>query len=690
MSESTAERRLRIALDAGTTASAFWRAIRDDTGRAVDLELTDFSAGFATWLGLEPEEMPGRRYTDLIPTGVHARLGLYLTCLRSGQPVTIRFDREARDGDRATAEVRATPVDEDELFVALWDVTANEDRIRAAEQARSEAIAARELLAGVLDSSPDGFALCRVHRDEAGRPVDLVVEFLNETAARPSGRSPDQWMGRALSDWFPEADATGLSSQLLQAAADRLPRRVVIDARSASGWAGEFEHVITPVGSDVVAMEWWAVDHETPEGIRAPHWQPSGSRTDALTGLLNRGEFRRQLSARLTSGSDVTGAVVVLDLDDFGRLNDLVGAHRADAALMGVADGLRTLTPWLDLPARIGPDTFAFVVHEIDPDVVAESTMVHASRILRTVSDAIGIPPQSVSGGVRRLQRDHGIDDHLRDCDTALRHSVRTGGATVTVFRPEIRADLLVDYLAGDDIRVAVERGDFRVAYQPIVSMETGAHVGDEALVRWLHPEHGVLPPGRFNPIAEATGTITVLGDWVLEEVVRDAAAQDHDRAAGINVAGTQLLQSDLAAQVAAVLERHRLPASRLVVEITESAILPHSARLHEQLRELRQLGVLIAVDDFGSGYSSLGYLDWIPVDVVKLDMSFLQGTLDRRRRTLIAATAQLIRSLGARSLAEGIETDEQWDVVREAGVDYGQGFMLGAAVFLGDAAERP
>lgn len=688
MSESLAERRLRIALDAGTTASAFWRAVRDGSGRPVDLELMDFSAGFATWLGLQPEEMHGRRYTELIPTGVHARLALYLSCLRTGDPVTVRFDRESPDGGRATAQVRATPVDDDELFVALWDVTENEDRIRSAEEARSDAIAARELLAAVLDSSPDGFALCRVHRDDTGRPVDLVLEFLNETAARPSGRSPDQWTGRPLHDWFPEADATGLSGQLLQAAADRLPRRVVIDARSASGWAGEFEHVITPVGSDVVAVEWWAVDHETPEGIRAPHWQPSGSRTDPLTGLLNRGEFRRQLGVRLAQGLG-DGVVVVLDLDDFGRLNDLVGAHRADAALMGLADGLRSLSPWLDLPSRIGPDSFAFVVHQADPDAVADATMVHASRILRTVSDAVGIPPQSVSGGVRRIHPDHGIDDHLRDCDTALRHSVRTGGAVVTVFRPEIRADLLVDYLAGDDIRVAVDRGDFRVAYQPIVSMETGAHIGDEALVRWLHPEHGFLPPGRFIPIAEATGTITLLGDWVIEHVVRDAAAQAHDRTAGINVAGTQFLHADLAAQVAAALERHRLPASRLVVEITESAILPHSARLHEQLRELRQLGVLIAVDDFGSGYSSLGYLDWIPVDIVKLDMSFLQGTLDRRRRTLIAATAQLIRSLGARSLAEGIETDEQWDVVREAGVDYGQGFMFGAATFL-DAGSGP
>jgi EAL domain-containing protein (putative c-di-GMP-specific phosphodiesterase class I) len=149
----------------------------------------------------------------------------------------------------------------------------------------------------------------------------------------------------------------------------------------------------------------------------------------------------------------------------------------------------------------------------------------------------------------------------------------------------------------------------------------------------------------------------------------------------GVNVSGVQLLQSDVPAVVAQVLERHRLSADRLVVEITESAILPDSLRIRETMAELRQLGVQVAIDDFGSGYSSIGYLDWLPVDIVKLDQRFLAGDLDRRRRNLVAATAQLVRSIGARTLAEGIETDEQWDVVREAGIDFGQGYLFGRAV---------
>ena len=187
--------------------------------------------------------------------------------------------------------------------------------------------------------------------------------------------------------------------------------------------------------------------------------------------------------------------------------------------------------------------------------------------------------------------------------------------------------------------------------------------------------------PGRFIPIAESTGTIVALGEWILDQVVAECAAQAHDRTVGVNVSGVQLLQSDVPALVARVLERHRLSADRLVVEITESAILPESLRIRESMAELRQLGVQIAIDDFGSGYSSIGYLDWLPVDIVKLDQRFLVGDLDRRRRNLVAATAQLVRSIGARTLAEGIETQEQWNVVREAGIDFGQGYLFGHAV---------
>ena len=152
-------------------------------------------------------------------------------------------------------------------------------------------------------------------------------------------------------------------------------------------------------------------------------------------------------------------------------------------------------------------------------------------------------------------------------------------------------------------------------------------------------------------------------------------------------MSGVQLLRSDVPEIVAAALERHRIDAGRLVVEITESAVIPDSARIRDQLSELRQMGVQVAIDDFGSGYSSIAYLDWIPVDVVKLDRRFLTGTLDRRRRALLAASVQLIGSIGARSLCEGIESAEQLDVVREAGVDFGQGYLFGRPALADHAA---
>lgn len=682
MVNSETERRLRVALEAGATATSFWRAVRDEAGVAVDLELLDGSPGLGVWLGRALEHMRGRRYSEMIPTGLHDRLPTYLGVLCTGQPAAFAFDRVGHEGAAATAEVRCVPLGGDELFIALWDVTEREERIREAERVRGEALADRDLLAVALNASPDGFAIYRRVRTGDGRSPDLLVEFVNEVGAAPTGRAPEEWLGASIREWFPEVESSGLLPVLMESLEDKVPRRVVISTQSASGWVGRFENVVTPFGPDLLVTEWWAADADTPEGIDAPVSVPTGTRQDPLTGLDNRGEFRRRLAdwmAQQQAGAPV-GAVIVVDIDNFGRLNDLVGSRRADAALAAFARALRSLDPWLVLPARIGADSCAAVIPGDLDDAASELARAHANRVLRDVADQLGLPPLSVSGGLRVVEPGLSVDDILRDCDTALRHSVREGGAQLTVYRPEIRADLLADYLVGEDVRVGVARGDFLLAYQPVVGIENGAHVGDEALARWQHPEHGLLMPSRFIPIAEATGTIVRLGGWLLDRAVADLAASHHTRTVGVNVSAVQMLQADLPSEVAHALERHRIEPQRLVVEITESAILPDSVRLRDQLAELRQMGVMVAIDDFGSGYSSIGYLDWIPVDIVKLDRAFLLGDLNRRRRNLVAATAQLVRSIGARSLAEGIETDEQWDVAREAGVDFGQGYMFGKA----------
>lgn len=677
MGDRMDEARLRLALDSGAAATAFWRGVVDAEGRPVDLELVECSAGFAEWLGRSHDSMTSRRYSELIPTGLHDRLPVYLDSMRTGKAVSLIFDRPGSVGEVVTAEVRVTPLSEDELFVALWDVTEREERIRTAERDRIEALASRDLLEAALNASPDGFLVLRREEARGGHAGELRIEFMNERAAAPTSRSPAEWAEARLDEWFPEVEEAGLLRILEAALADRQPRRVVVAMQSASGWVGRHEHIITPFGGNRLVVEWWREDKDTPSGIDAPTSAVAGSRRDALTGLDNRGEFRRRLSEW---GDPVSSpaAVLVVDIDDFGRLNDLVGGHRADEVLWAVGTGLRELDPWLVLPARVGPDEFAGIVPGAVNQAQVDLALAHLNRILREVSDRLGLTALSVSGGLRELVAGQSVDDVLRDCDTALRHSVRHGGASVTLFTADTRADLLADFLVAEDIRSGLRHQDFHLAYQPIVRVETGAHVADEALARWQHPQHGLLLPGRFISIAEATGCIVELGDWVLATAMADIGEAAHDRTVGVNISGVHLLQSDLAATVAAGLERHRIPPQRFVVEITESAIVPNSVRIREQLAELRQMGVQLAIDDFGSGYSSIGYLDWIPVDVVKLDMSFVRGDLDRRRRGLIAATAQLVRSIGARSLVEGIETDEQWDVVREAGVDYGQGHLFG------------
>lgn len=675
--------RLRLALDASVTAAGFWRTVRESDDRIVDFVLVESTVGFEHWLGRPREEIVGRRYSELIPTGLHDRLPLYIKAVRHGEPVTVRFDRIMPDGHEVTAEVKAVPFGRDELFSALWDVSESHRRLRDAERAQAEALASRELLAAALNSSPDAFAIYDVQRDDGGVIRGMTVSFVNEVAAAPTGRAPDTWVGADVREWFPESGAHGLYAYLTEAASDLVPRQVTVSAHAPSGWSGEFDHVITPFGVDRVLTTWRPAGGSVAAPVEMPR-DVQVSRYDALTGLLNRGEFRRKLADWLRSRrpGDPDGAVLVVDIDDFGRLNDLVGTQRADAVLATMAAHLRSLEPWLLFPARVGSDECACLLPGPADEVQLDLARAHASHILRQVAAEHGVPPIDVSGGLRAIEPGLTVDEILRDCDTALRHAVRAGGSRLTRYSEQVRHSLLVDYLQGEDIRHGLTAGEFELAYQPIVRIETGEHIGDEALARWRHPEYGTVTPASFISTAESTGVIVELGAWVIDRSVADLAEVGvvHRRQVGINVSGVQMLRSDLPGVIAAALERHHVSPERIVVEITESAILPDAERIRAQLAELRQMGVLVAIDDFGSGYSSIAYLDWIPVDVVKLDRQFLLGDLDRRRRSLISATAQLIRSIGARSLAEGIESAEQYDAAREAGVDFGQGYMFGRA----------
>ncbi len=667
---------LRRALDSLVLSAGVCRVVRADDGSAVDLEFVDSLIGPREWRGHPTADLRGRRYTQVFPSGVADRLPRFLAAIDAAEPCAMLVDVQRPDGRRVVAEAGVVPTGVDEVVVTLRDVSAERDQAAVADRARTEALATRDLLTAALDSAPEPYALFDVSR-RGDVVTAMTVVLVNEAAAAPTGRTPDSWAGADIREWVPESGARGLYPHLCAAAEALVPVDVRVAGTASTGWVGEFDYRITPVGTDHLVTTWRPAG-DAPTGAVSMSQTPV-VRRDVLTGLSNRGEFRRRLGEYLRERrpGDPPAAVYVVDIDDFGRINDAAGTQRGDVALVSIAAQLRALGPWVALPARLGADEFAFVITDVAIANVA-ATGEHGLRILRVAAAEAGLPPMTASAGVRILEPGLTVDEILRDCDVALRFSVRAGGGQLTVFRPDIRRRLLADHLRAEDIRRGLQAGEFRLAFQPIVRVETREHLADEALARWEHPEHGTVPPDRFIPVAEATGVIADLGSWIIDEAIRCVAAVPGRRGVHINVSGAQLLSTDVPATVAAAMERHWVSAARVTVELTESAIVPQSRRIRDQLVQLQAMGVQVAVDDFGSGYSSIAYLDWIPVDVVKLDQQFLAGTLDRRRRALIAATAQLIRSIGARSVAEGIESAEQFAAVREAGIDQAQGYLFG------------
>lgn len=676
MDGGRAERRLRAALEAGATATAFWRGVRAPGGELVDLEAVECSDGFGEWLGREPHSVVGKRYSELVPTGLHNRLAVYLDAIDQNKAAQLIFERPGPDGRLVTAEVRVAPCGDDEIFAAVWDVTEREQRLQAARDASEAARQHRADLERALDALPMGIAIVTGHRDDHGSVDRATVDFMNLVGASWTHQPAGDWVGRDVMEALPGVRRLGLWDAFVECLdeVEHVVRTFTFGPEDE--WSGTFLASLAPFQADraILVLQELTPDDTGPNS--------SAVRIDPLTGLLTRKALHHQLAQRLAGsiGRVDVGLLVAIDVDDFGRLNDVVGRHRADEFLLLLAEGLREMQPPLELISRTGADGFAFVMPAPVTGERIETHQVQMGSLIRRISSSLGVPSVSISGGYRILDPAVPLDDLLQDADTALRASVVEGGGRLTAFEPVVRQRMHVTYHAGEDIRGAVGRREFVLEYQPIVRVEDGEPIGAEALVRWRHPTLGLVPPSDFIAVAEANGSILVLGSWVLDRALDDLSTVPGDSVVSINVSGVQLLDADVPAAIASALERTRVSPSRVIVEITESAIVPDSRRIRDQLAMIQQMGVRVAVDDFGSGYSSIAYLDRIPVDLVKLDRYFLDGTLDRRRRNVVAAAAQLIRSIGARSLAEGVETREQWDVVMEAGIDLAQGFLFGRA----------
>ena len=401
------------------------------------------------------------------------------------------------------------------------------------------------------------------------------------------------------------------------------------------------------------------------------------ARHDALTNLPNRTLFREQLekALRLAKRSDQL-AVLCLDLDHFKDINDSLGHPVGDALLKEVARRLGECVTENDTVARLGGDEFAIVqlCNDCDPSAVA----LLASHVVEQVSAPYEIAGHQlvigVSIGISLAPEDgKNPDELLKKADLALYRAKEDGRGTYRFFETGMDARAQARRLLELDLRAALQRGEFEVYYQPIRDVAKDVVVAFEALVRWNHSLRGMISPVNFIPLAEETGLIVPIGEWVLRQACMDAAGWSQDVCVAVNLSPVQFKNSNLVLSVKEALKASGLPAHRLELEITESVLLQNSEATLSVLHELRGFGVRISLDDFGTGYSSLSYLRSFPFDKIKIDRSFVSELATREdSMAIVRAVTGLGKSLGIVTTAEGVETDAQFDLLAPGGLHAG------------------
>lgn len=404
---------------------------------------------------------------------------------------------------------------------------------------------------------------------------------------------------------------------------------------------------------------------------------------DALTGLPNRARLRDVLDARLvdaaTSGEPLS--VVLLDLDHFKDINDSLGHPIGDQLLRRIGERLQGGLRDSDMIARMGGDEFAVVL----PATESDEGLWIAERLIETLQEPIEVEGLRLrvgtSAGVATFPVHGSIGtDLIQRADVAM-YVAKRGRAGVSVYRPEDDFSSVRQLTLNGELRKAIAEDHLGLFFQPKIDARTGDVVCVEALVRWVHPKHGILPPDEFIGLAENSGLIRPLTRWVVDRAVRQCAAWRGDGAdltVAVNLSARNLLEDDLPTVVRNRLAVHGLAPEALTLEITEGLIMEDPERSMEVITELGALGVRISIDDFGTGYSSLAYLKKLPAAEIKIDRSFVsQMDRDRDDAVIVRSTIELAHSLGMSVVAEGVENAVVWQELQELGCDFGQGYLF-------------
>jgi len=583
--------------------------------------------------------------------------------------------RSIQDVASARAGAPGEPVVWFGVLTDVTDAQESEAALRHSEQ----------VLRSVLETALDAF----VSIDEEGR----VVAW-NLRAEEMFGRSVEEVVGRRIADVIVPAELRGSHTAALHrlaapGAPDLASHRMETTALHADGTSFPVEMVLwqsTTAGSRL----FHAFVRDVTDRRRMEDELRALAFGDTLTGLANRALLTSRLEAALEDAGSGGGlvALLFLDVDDFKSINDSLGHGAGDRILCAVADRLRAGCCPSAMVARFGGDEFAVLLPLVG-DV--EDALGQARDVAALVREPVEVEGRSrgftASIGVAVARAGSGVAaaEVLRDADAAMYEAKRAGKDRVALFDPTVLARALARLELKADLEEALGRDELFVVYQPCVHLRTGAVVGFEALLRWRHPELGVVPPLDFVPLAEETGLIRNIGDFVLREACRQAAGWQGARggrgpapSVSVNVSTVQLRDPGFVAAVDRALADTGLQPWRLVLEVTESVLLTDVSDTAALLGELRARGVRTAIDDFGTGYSSLSYLQHLPIDILKIDKAFLEHLVTAPGGTSMAGMVVLIgQALGLTVVGEGVENDEQRQALLGLGCLLAQGYGL-------------
>ncbi|WP_404378377.1 EAL domain-containing protein [Caenispirillum salinarum] len=408
---------------------------------------------------------------------------------------------------------------------------------------------------------------------------------------------------------------------------------------------------------------------------------------DTLTRLPNRVLFRDRLHQAVSHARRMQKALAVMfvDLDRFSRINDTLGHAAGDQLLSTMAERIQLVAEDADTVARIGGDEFAVIQSDLSN---AEAAAVLAKKVVDAVGTTVDMDGHEIhlgaNVGIAIFPQDGEDPDHLiKNADMAMYRAIRSETASYYFFSSEMNAEAQVRLGIEGDLRRAVERDELTLFYQPQISVATGRVIGVEALLRWQHPEQGMVSPARFIPVAEDSGLILPIGEWVMSEAMRQSRAWLDDGlppiTMAINISAVQFRQDGIIDRIKALIAEHQVDPTSIEMELTESMLMQDARQAIELLTDLSDLGIQLAIDDFGTGYSSLSYLKQFPVDKLKVDQSFVRHiTTDANDAVIARATINLGHSLGLRVVAEGVEDLETYAYLRAENCDVAQGYYFG------------